>query len=98
MNLSNGYMLRRNTGPHILISYTMWTMRWTIISKKDGGKYISTWHTVSTAAASSSSSSNTSIVFCEILLKKKHRFMIVSWTLRGRIFLIAIGMIYVIIT
>ena len=61
------------TGPHSLISLTRWTIKWTIISKKEGGKYISSWHNIMMASFFNSSNLVGSITFLQITLKNKQR-------------------------
>ena len=56
MYRSTGYIHHKKTRPHNQISLTRWTIKWTIMSKNDGGKYISIWQR--TMAASFSNSSN----------------------------------------
>ena len=43
MYRSTGYIHRKKTRPHNLISLTRWTIKWIIMSKNDGEKYISNW-------------------------------------------------------
>ena len=38
-----GYIHHKKMGPHNLISFTRWTIKWTIMSKNDRGKYIANW-------------------------------------------------------
>jgi len=33
-------------GPHNLVSLTRWTIKWNMVSKKEGWKCISNWHKI----------------------------------------------------
>ena len=78
-------------GPHILISLTRWTIKWTMIWKNEGGKYISSWHKIMIVSFSNSSNLVGSITFLQIALKNRQRRVMTCLTLFGRIPRIATG-------
>ena len=69
------------TGPQHLISLTRCTIKWIIMSKKAGGKYISNWHSIIAASFSSSSNLIGSMTLLHMAWKKKHRRVMANLTL-----------------
>jgi hypothetical protein len=69
-----------------------------MISKKDDGKYISSWHKVFSTSSCRPSSVSGFMTFWDIVLKKEHNLMRVSRTGLGKTFMMATGRICVIIT
>jgi hypothetical protein len=67
-----GHISLRKVGPHIFVCFTRWTGRWTMISKKDSGKYISKWHMILTILACNPSRSLGSIIF-DLLHWRRHK-------------------------
>ena len=76
-------------GPHNLISLTRWTIKSTLTSKNEEGKYISNWHKIIAALFSSSSNLTGLMTSLHISLKKKLRRVIACLTLLGKISRIA---------
>jgi len=84
MYLLIGYIHLKNIGPHILISLTRWIIKWTMMSKNEGGKYILSWHKITIASFSKSSNVARSITFWQILLKNMQRRVMTCLTLLGK--------------
>ena len=80
MYLSNGYIHLKYTGPHSFTSRTKCTVRWIMMSKKEGGKYFSSKHNVLTNSDCSKSSVNGSITLEHIELKNEHNLVIANLT------------------
>ena len=74
-----------NTGPHIIISLTIWTIKWTMISKNEGEKYISGWLKRMIALFSKSSNLVGSITFLQIALMNRQRRVMTYLTFFSRI-------------
>ena len=89
MYYSTGYIHRKKMGPHNRISFTRWTIKWTIMSKNDRGKYISNWQRTMVASFSKSSNCRESMTLLQIELKTKHKWVMETLTLSGKILWIA---------
>ena len=60
-------------GPHNLISFTRWTLKCTMMSKNEEGKYISNWHKIITTSFSKLSNFRGPMTLLHMVLKKKQR-------------------------
>jgi len=67
-----------------MISLTRWTIKWIMMSKKVGGKYISNWHSIMVASFSRSSNLKGSRTLLHMTLKKKNRRVMANLTLLGK--------------
>ena len=81
---STRYIHHKEIGPHNLISLTRRTIKWTIMSKNDGGKYISNWQRTMAALFSKSSNCWGSKTLLQIALKKKHKQVMATLTLSSK--------------
>ena len=76
-------------GPHNLISLTRWTIKSTLTSKNEEGKYISNWHKIIAVSFSKSSNYRRSMTLVYMALKKNHRRVMACLTLLGKMSRIA---------
>ena len=67
-----------------MISLTRWTIKWTMMSKKAGGKYISNWHNIIAASFSNSFNFTGSRTLLHMALKKKHSRVMANLTLLSK--------------
>jgi len=89
MYRSTGYIHRKKMGSHDLIFLTRWIIKWIVMSKNKGGKYISNWHKIIATSFSKSSNFKGSITLLHMTLKKKHRWVMACLTLLGKMSWIA---------
>jgi len=82
---STGYIHCKKMGLHNWISLTKCTIKWTIMSKNGGGKYISNWQRTMAVSFSKSSNCRGSMALLEIALKTKYKRVIATLTLSGKI-------------
>ena len=73
MYLSTGYIHLKRTSQHNRVSLPWWTIKWTMISKNEGGKYISNWHNSLMVSFFKSSNTQGSITFLHMTLKNIHK-------------------------
>jgi len=91
MYRSIGCIHHKKIEPHDQISVTRWTIRWTMMSKNDGGKCISNWQRTMKTSFSKSSNCWGSMTLLHITLKRKHKRVMATLTLSGKIPWIATG-------
>ena len=82
---SKVYIHLKYIGPHNLTSLTICTIRWTMMSKKDGGKNISNSHKITTISFWSSSSFDGSMTLQQMEEKNEHKRVKVCLTFFGKI-------------
>jgi len=82
---SNEYIHLKKIEPQSLISLIKWTIRCIMISKNEGGKYISSWHSVTTTSFCNSFSFIGSITLLHIVLKQKQSRVMTWRTCYGNI-------------
>ena len=79
------YIHHKKTGPHNLISLTRWIIKWIIMSKNEGRKYIFNWQRMMETSFFKSSNCWGSMNLLKITLKKKHKRVMATLTLSGKI-------------